>query len=228
MLKKIGLISLLSVSLMSMNSVEINVNDVDLEAGLTLDIGQFNYSVEPETSFIGIKYLKSDKDYSDFNNSESYMEASFMREKAIGKNGFYIGLGIKANYIKSTQFVASSDENRTTTADDTNTTTSNTDTNTTTTTTNYGAFLSVPFIFKVGYKLPNYPVDIHASVAFAPQVLSFKNAKAYSEYRIGMEIYLIENAAVSLGYRSLKLKYQDTNDYKKYNGSVYGGFYYRF
>ena len=226
MLKKIGLVSLLSVSLMSMNSVELNVNDVDLEAGVTFDIGQFNYSVEPDTSFIGLKYLKSDVDYSDYNNSEPYMEASFMREKAIGENGFYVGLGIKVNYIKSTEMDMVADDNSTTTPPDDNTTTA-VDTNSSGLVDN-GTFLSVPFVFKVGYRLPNYPVDIYASVAFAPQVLSFKDAKAFSEYRVGMDIYVIENAAFSVGYRSLKLKYQDSGSYKNYNASAYGGFRYRF
>ena len=228
MLKKVGLISLLSVSLMSMNSVELNVNDVDLEAGLNLDIGQFNSAVEPDTSFIGVRYLKSDRDYSDFNDSDSYMEASFMREQAIGENGFYVGIGVKTNYIKSTQFVIASDGNSTTPPADGNTTTPSDSNTTASSTQNYGGFLSVPFVFEVGYRLPNYPVDIHASVAFAPQVLAFKEAKAYSEYRVGMEVYIIENAAVSVGYRSIKLKYQNGNGYNKYNASVYGGFKYRF
>ncbi len=227
MLKKVGLISLMSVSLMSMSSVDLNVNDVDLEIGANLDIGQFNYAVEPDTSFLGIKYLKPDRDYSDFNSTESYIEGSFMTQRSIGSNGFYAGLGIKLNYIKSSELVISPDGNSTETPADGNTTTASSDTNGTSIV-KYGAFSSIPLVLMVGYRLPNFPVDIHASVAFAPQVLSFKDAKAFSEYRIGLDIYIIENAALSLGYRNIKLKYQDSTKYNKYNGAAYGGFHYRF
>ncbi len=99
MLKKLGLLSLATASLMAMHEAEININNVDIEAGLKLDMGQFNDAVEPDTMFVGVKYLNPDRDHSDFGNPKSYFEASFFMQRDIGSSGFFAGLGVKLNYI---------------------------------------------------------------------------------------------------------------------------------
>ena len=78
MLKKLGVATLLSANLMAMHNLELNINDVDLEAGVRLDMGQFNDAVEPNTTFIGVKYLKADYDHSDYNSPNAYMEVNFL------------------------------------------------------------------------------------------------------------------------------------------------------
>ncbi len=98
MLKKLGLLSIAAASLMAMHEFNININDVDLEAGVKLDMGQFNDAVEPNTTFIGVKFLNADKDYSDFSSPDAYFEANFLMQREINNSGFFAGIGIKLNY----------------------------------------------------------------------------------------------------------------------------------
>jgi len=99
MLKKLGLISIITASAMAMHTAEININDVDLELGATFDVGQFNTNVAPNTMFVGIKYLNADEDNSDLDDPNGYFEANFLVQKEINNSGFYAGLGLKLNYI---------------------------------------------------------------------------------------------------------------------------------
>ena len=195
MLKKLGVISLLSANLLAMHSFDININDVDLEAGLRLDMGQFNESVEPDTTFIGLKYLKADGDHSDYGDPSAYMEANFMIQRRIDDTGLYAGLGVKLNYINND---GSED------------------------------FLSIPLSLKVGYVVPSsLPVNVFAELFYAPKVLSLQEAEGYYEYRVGVDVELIKNADVYLGYRDLETKYEN-GSYVKYNGSAYIGFRFKF
>jgi len=105
MLKKLGLLSIATASLMAMHEFELNINDVDLETGLKLDMGQFNNAVEPNTTFFGFKFLKGDEEHSDYEDPSSYLETNFMIQREI-KNGFYAGIGIKLNYISADEIDA--------------------------------------------------------------------------------------------------------------------------
>ena len=100
MIKKIGLVVLFAVSAFAMHTVELNINDKDMEIGAKLDMGQFSDSTEPNTVFIGGKFLHGDEDHSDFvSNSDiqDYFELNFLMKKEINES-FTMGLGIKANY----------------------------------------------------------------------------------------------------------------------------------
>ena len=101
MLKKLGIISLLTVNALAMHNLELNINDVDLEAGVRLDMGQFNPAIEPNTTFIGLKYLKADNEHSDYNSPDAYMEVNFLMQRRIKDSGMYAALGVKFNYINN-------------------------------------------------------------------------------------------------------------------------------
>ncbi len=90
---------MLAANLLAMHNAEIDINDADLELGLNLDMGQFNNAVEPNSTFIGFKYLNPDSDYSDFNDPESYYELSLLFQRPVRNTDFFIGLGVKLNYI---------------------------------------------------------------------------------------------------------------------------------
>ena len=196
MLKKLGVATLLGANLMAMHNLELNINDVDLEAGLRLDMGQFNDAVEPNTTFIGVKYLKADNDHSDYDSPNAYMEVNFLMQRKIKDTGMYAGLGVKLNYINND---GSND------------------------------FSSIPLSFKVGYIVPSaLPVNVYAEAFYAPKVLSLRKAEGYYEYRLGVDVELIENADVYLGYRDLETKYENFSGYINYNRSAYIGFRFKF
>lgn len=102
MLKKIIVMIVYTASAFAMHTGEININDKDLEVSAKFDIGQFNENVEPDTMFIGGKFLNADKDHSSQENVDidPYFELNFLLQREIAKSGLNLGLGIKANYTK--------------------------------------------------------------------------------------------------------------------------------
>ena len=102
MLKKIVLISILTLSAYAMHSAEININDTDLELNAKLDIGQFNENVEPGTMFLGARFLNADKIHSSDKNyiNDSYYEINFLMMRPVGESGISAGMGVKFNYTK--------------------------------------------------------------------------------------------------------------------------------
>jgi len=102
MLKKITLFSVCAFSAFAMNTAEININNKDLEIGGKFDIGQFNDAVEPDTMFVGAKFLNADADHSDneYADLDPYFEANILMMRPIGNAGMKIGMGAKVNFTK--------------------------------------------------------------------------------------------------------------------------------
>jgi hypothetical protein len=98
MLRKITLMAASAAAALAMNSAGININNEDLELNANLDIGQFNDNVEPETMYVGVKFL--DADNSNRVNDDALYEVGFLMKKAMGESGLKVGLGVKANYTK--------------------------------------------------------------------------------------------------------------------------------
>jgi hypothetical protein len=103
MLKKVTLLSATVLSAFAMHQGEVNINSKDLELSGRFDIGQVNDAVEPDTMFVGARYLNADADHSDNEHADidSYFEASFLMMREVGSNSdLSLGLGVKANYAK--------------------------------------------------------------------------------------------------------------------------------
>ncbi|MCK9473420.1 YfaZ family outer membrane protein [Sulfurimonas sp.] len=100
MFKKATLIALSAVSVFAMHSAEVNINNSDIELSARLDMGQFNESVEPNTIFLGARYLHADERHSDVNSIDDFQEINFLMQKNVNSD-FRLGLGIKANYTKN-------------------------------------------------------------------------------------------------------------------------------
>lgn len=92
------LIAAFAATAFAMNSASININNEDLELNANLDVGQFNENVEPETMFVGVRFL--DADNSNRVNNDALYEVSFAMQREMGESGLKVGLGIKANYTK--------------------------------------------------------------------------------------------------------------------------------
>ena len=103
MLKKIAFIALCTVSLFAMHTGELNINETDLEVSSKFDIGQFNHNVEPDTMFLGAKFLNADKKHSSNRNRnlDPYFEMNFLMQRAVGNSGVALGMGMKLNYTKN-------------------------------------------------------------------------------------------------------------------------------
>jgi len=102
MLKKLSAIVLSTASAFAMHTAEINVNDLDLEVSAKFDVGQFNDAVEPDTMFVGAKFLNADESHSsdDPKSLDPYYEVSLLMMRPIGNGGMSLGMGAKMNYTK--------------------------------------------------------------------------------------------------------------------------------
>ncbi len=95
MLKKIGLMALSVSSLMAMHVAEVNINENDIEANVHFDLGQFNDTVDPDTTFIGLRYIHASEEHSSVKKIGDMAEAHFLMKHAVG-SGLSFGMGIKA------------------------------------------------------------------------------------------------------------------------------------
>ncbi len=197
MFKKLGLLALCGASAFAMHNVELNINDKDLEVGAKLDMGQFNDTTEPDTVFVGIKYLHASEEHSGIEKSSNindYYEFNFLMQRKVEATDLVIGLGVKLNGTKD--------------------------------------YNTIPLGAEASYKLPvseQMPIYLNGSVYYAPEVLSLQDAKNFLEYRVGVDVEVIKNGSVTLGYRSLDTNYKsDKGGNINYNKSVYAGFKFSF
>lgn len=103
MLKNLSIIAFCAVSAFAMHNGEININDKDLELSAKFDLGQFNDTVEPDTMFIGGKFLNAHAEHStnDSADLDPYFELNFLMMREIGTLGMSIGMGAKLNFTKN-------------------------------------------------------------------------------------------------------------------------------
>ncbi len=194
MLKKLTLLTASAISAFALHTAQLNINDVDLEAGIALDVGQFNQNVEPNTMFIGAKFLNPDISHAGNTviTINPYFEGNFLIMKAIGDMGMSLGMGAKINYTR----VNGKDFS----------------------TLPFGAE------FSYAIPAPKLiPMSLSGSIYYAPKVLSFANAKDYLEYRLHYDVEFIENVGVTVGYRNMNTNFDVVNGNLNYNTSWYGG-----
>lgn len=182
MLKKISMLTLCGVSAFALNTAEINVNDSDLELSGKLDMGQVMNSVEPNTVFIGLKFLDADQKKSENENAniDSYAEINFLMQKEVGRSGLSLGLGMKVNATKGFDQTFIS------------------------------APLGLEASYKLPAS-EYIPMYVGGSIYHAPSVLSFEDAENFLEYRATFDLEVIKNGRVTIGYRSLDTNYKTFN-----------------
>ena len=68
---------------------------------------------------------------------------------------------------------------------------------------------AIGFLLSAAYEIPKtvspIPVEFSASACFAPSPLTFLDSERFSEIALGVGFYVIENAAVLLGYKHLNV-----------------------
>ena len=200
MLKKLSLITAASLSAFAMNSAELNINDKDLEATFSLDLGQVNPNVEPDTTFVNIRAIKGSDDHSTDKNADikSFYEANFLMIREIKTSGVKVGMGIKANYTGNAN-------------DDMFITIP----------------LGLEVRYEIPAEIP---VELGANVYYAPESLSLAEANSFLEYRAFVNAEIIENASIVAGYRTINTEYKvnGVKSDLNLNKSAYFGFKFKF
>lgn len=173
MLKTIVLSLLAASGLMAFHSAEININDQDFETSMLFDMGQFNHTLMPDTTFFGFRYLKGSEDHSDLPETEGLVDASFLLQRPVGSaSAFVIGMGVKYIYlqISGEEFSALP----------------------------LGLHLRYALPLSMGI-----PVYIGGNFYYSPEVLTFNEGKNFIEYRAFVDVEMIERGHIVGGYRNV-------------------------
>lgn len=200
MLKKLLLLVALASSLLAMHEVELNLNNYDLDARLNLDMGQFNPSVNPDTFFLGARYLHGSHQHSsdDLSKDEELYDAHFFVQQRLAKQrALTLGLGAKLVY----------------------TSVSNLD------------YYALPLGVRARYDLPlglPVPFTVGADLYYAPQVLSWSDAKNYLEYDLSLDVRVIDFASMTGGYRKIDTDYDVSHGDVTFNEAWFIGVKFRF
>jgi len=91
-------------------------------------------------------------------------------------------------------------------------------------------FLALPLYAKATYRLPLNdripPTYLTTSLAYAPSVLSFSDAKSYTEFRLEADMEVISNIHIFTGYRDINTKF--VNTVKTWDNHFYAGLKFSF
>ena len=89
----------------------------------------------------------------------------------------------------------------------------------------YGdTFMALPLLIQGRYTFPlntQTALSLLLSFAYAPPVLSFRDADSYQEFRVGTDIEVIESIHIFAGYRDIRTNYQNFD--MTFNDSFYAG-----
>lgn len=200
MLKTLVATLALGCSLFAMHEAELNLNNYDLNLKLDLDMGQFNDAVDPDTVFVGARYLHGSYHHSDELRDKDHdlVDLHFAVGEHLDANrALKLGLGAKLVYtsIEGYDYYAMP----------------------------LGLFarytlplnLAIPFI-------------VGADLYYAPQVLAWQDAKNYLEYDVSLDIRIIERAAVTAGYRKIDTDFDLPGGDFTFNEAWFAGVKFRF
>jgi len=204
MLKKISILVACAASAFALHTAELNINDTDLEVGAQFDVGQFNDAVEPETMFVGAKFFTPDSSHS--TDDIGSINPYFEGNFLIMREVGDRGMSFGMGAKLNYTKIEETD------------------------------FSSLPLGVEFAYKIPApklVPMSLHGSLYYAPQVLSFSDAKDYLEYRIHYDVELIKNAGLTVGYRNMNTTFKESvgstaKNSINYNSSWYVGFKVKF
>ena len=107
MLKKLIVLLSLAGSLFAMHEAELNLNNYDLDAQLNLDVGQFNAAMEPDTFYIGARYLHGSHQHNDrdLKKDHELYDAHFFVQQRIARNrALALGIGAKLVYTSVSDY----------------------------------------------------------------------------------------------------------------------------
>ena len=179
MLKKLLFVALSVSSLFAFHMMELNINDKDFEGKLRFDMGQFNESVMPDSTFFGIGYMKGSEQNSDFNSVDGLVEANFLMQRPFGSSdNLLIGMGIKYEYSRINDYDFSA----------------------------IPLGLQIRYMLPFESSIPMY---IGGMFYYSPAVLTFNDAKNYIEYRVGFDVEIIERGHLIVGYRNIDLNFDE-------------------
>ncbi|MCK4485740.1 MAG: hypothetical protein KAU38_03155 [Desulfobacterales bacterium] len=92
-----------------------------------------------------------------------------------------------------------------------------------------GDLMALGFLLSAAYEIPKtvspIPLEVSASVCTAPDPLCFRDSERYLETRASVGLYVVENGAIVLEYRYIKVRIDDDpKDWDMSDSAVSFGF----
>jgi len=76
-----------------------------------------------------------------------------------------------------------------------------------------GDLMAVGFLFLGKYSIPEtispIPIDVSVGFSYAPDSLCFSDSDKYLDFRASLDFHIVKNAAIILGYRHIKVRFDD-------------------
>lgn len=76
-----------------------------------------------------------------------------------------------------------------------------------------GDLMAVGFLFLGKYSIPEtispIPIDVSVGFSYAPDSLCFLDSDRYLDFRTSLDFRIVKNAAIILGYRYIKVRFDD-------------------
>ena len=76
-----------------------------------------------------------------------------------------------------------------------------------------GDLMAVGFLFLGKYSIPEtispMPIDVSLGFSYAPDSLCFLDSDRYLDFRTSLDFRIVKNAAIILGYRYIKVRFDD-------------------
>jgi len=198
MFKKIILSSIVATGLLfAQSGVGINVNKNDLEVEGTLDSRNLAVLQNSSTVYLGdFNFISIDDD----NTKSKLIGAGFgATNKLEGVEGIELTFGAKLilSHVKDNR----KDIDK--------------------------WFSALPLMGMIKYTFPPLmfnipPISIEGKALYAPGALAFGDSDNYSEFRVSVDMEMIENVKVYAGYRNIVTGYPTDTNYLFSNG-FYGG-----
>ncbi len=96
-----------------------------------------------------------------------------------------------------------------------------------------GDLLAISFLLSATYDIPEtisgIPLEVSASICAAPDSLCFEDSERYIEVRTTLGFRILENAAILVGYRHIKIYFDDDpQDWKMSDDALFVGYKLRF
>ena len=92
-----------------------------------------------------------------------------------------------------------------------------------------GDLAAIGFLFLAKYSIPEtalpIPVDVSVGLSYAPDSLCFSDSDRYLVFRASLDFYIVKNAAIVLGYRYIKVGFEDNSGrWEMSNDAVFIGY----
>lgn len=198
MLKKIlSIYIFLITNLSAYHSLEMNMNNEELESSLNLDLAQFVDRFPVNRYFIGLNYLYVENIKNEYYTEYMASLNLMMRNRLPNIRSLTFGLGAKFLSSKSSKVGELKDQ----------------------------TISAIPLGIYINFQLPidSLPISLSTNIYYSPKPLTFTDGDTYFEQRYELSFEVVDKGQVFIGYRDIESILQKTLEHFSITKIAYVG-----